>query len=247
MTSMTKTVAVAATAVLFSAGLANALTLTGTVRDFNNSHPNFGQGSPFTGALTGIVDATLTGSAPTPVFVQGDREVPPVNFTTHNDFNQWWQGTGTPFAMNFSEAGGEFSYDGADAIPGAQFFAAGNGNFLYTLQFSGLLSFEEGDFFDAASDDDLWIFVNKQLVLEMGGVHAPTSASFSAGDLMAFNMVAGEKYSLDVFYAERNVSQAELILRTNMSISAVPVPAALPLLLTGLAAFGFVSRRRRAA
>ncbi|QIE57364.1 fibro-slime domain-containing protein [Pikeienuella piscinae] len=234
---------------VLSAGVASALTLGGTVRDFDNTHPNFGQGTPFGLLADGqVVSSALTGAAPSPIFVEGDRTNPPVNFTTHDDYNEWWTGgVASPYDVVFSESGGVQSFDGAASTPGSQFFPAGSNNYLFTLQFGGLLSFEDGDTFSASSDDDLWIFVDNKLVLELAGVHSPASDSFSAADLMLLGLVSGQNYAFDVFYAERNVTQAQLNLSTDMTISAVPLPAALPLFLGGLAFLGFVSRRRATA
>ncbi len=242
------TIAAAALAVVASAAAAQALTLTATVRDFDNTHPNFGQGSPF-GVVTGAVASTLTGAAPTPVFVEGDRTTNPLNFTTHADFNAWWTGPGVAYDVTFDTAGGVASFNGGAATPGSQFFPLGDNNYLFTLTFSGMLSFEAGQTFSATADDDLWIFVDKKLVLDLGGVHAPTTKTFNAATLAGLGLTAGQNYALDVFFAERNVSQSALNLTTTMSLSQTPAPVPLPapiaLLAAGFAGLGLLARRRR--
>ena len=238
----------AAVAIVASAAAAQALTLTATVRDFENTHPNFGKGAPF-GVVTGAVAPTLTGAAPTPVFVEGARETNPKNFTTHADFNSWWTAPGVAFDMTFAEAGGVLSYNGASATDGKQFFPLGADNYLFTLNVSGLLSFKDNDTFSATADDDLWVFVDKKLVLDLGGVHAPTTRSFSAATLTGLGLSAGQNYALDIFFAERNVTQSALNFTTTMALAPVPAPVPLPapfaLLAAGVAGLGLVTRRRK--
>jgi len=89
------------------------------------------------------------------------------------------------------------------------------------------------------ADDDAWIFVNGQLVVDNGGVKGlaavPTVVS---GLLSGINRI-------DVFFADRQVSQSGLEFSANVDFTpvAVPAPAALGVFLVGL--FALAAARRR--
>ena len=57
--------------------------------------------------------------------------------------------------------------------------------------------------FSFSGDDDVWVFINDQLVLDIGGVHGRVAKTI---DLTTMNpkLVAGQIYSLDLFNAERH-------------------------------------------
>ncbi|MBN2528545.1 MAG: DUF4215 domain-containing protein [Deltaproteobacteria bacterium] len=54
-------------------------------------------------------------------------------------------------------------------------------------------------------DDDVWVFVNGQLAVDLGGVHVPLSGSVTIDAAHSFGMEAGNVYRINVFHAERKV------------------------------------------
>jgi fibro-slime domain-containing protein len=59
--------------------------------------------------------------------------------------------------------------------------------------------------FDVLGDDDVWVFINKQLVIDLGGVHLPAGRTVTLDVATATNLrlTDGSVYEVAVFQAER--------------------------------------------
>ena len=58
---------------------------------------------------------------------------------------------------------------------------------------------------DFTGDDDVWVFVNDKLAVDLGGVHQPVDGSVTIGTATAatYGLTDGHVYRLNVFHAER--------------------------------------------
>lgn len=116
-------------------------------------------------------------------------------------------------------------------------------NYGYTLASNGEFVFNEEDdlYFEFEGDDDVYLFINNQLVLDIGGGHSISNASikvneyvawakeviknpsnYSAQELaraQALNLENGEIASFDFYYMERHGYGANCRIVTNMHVT----------------------------
>jgi fibro-slime domain-containing protein len=70
-------------------------------------------------------------------------------------------------------------------------------------------------------DDDLWVFVNGRLAIDLGGLHPPASSTLDLdAAASALGIVAGQQYSLDLFHAERHTEASNFRVDTTLAFTS---------------------------
>ncbi len=204
-------------------GCANIL--RGIVRDFYESHPDYGEEK--TDGPGFVLNALGDDRKP----VHNGSGTPNTEIVQFEDWYHNVDEVNDPYVVDvwLEPVDGTFIFDSGlffplDGVGDPSEYYDGHDdqphNFHFTTELHTAFEYGGGEQFLFRGDDDVWVFINDQLVVDLGGVHGPLEGSVNLDDVAEeLELTIGNVYTLDLFHAERRQYGSNFRIETTLDFT----------------------------
>ena len=206
--------------------------LTAFVRDFHMTFPDVMSRTDTTRATgwdSSIVADNL-GDDDKPVYAHTG---PTLTVAGPDTFNQWYRDvpgvnakTTIELPLTPTNASKQvYGYSNTSFFPidGQLFGNEGEDhNYGFTVEIVTSFRYQGGESFTFWGDDDVFVFINRVLAIDLGGIHEAMGRTVDLDvAATALGIVPGGVYAMHIFFAERHPIASDFVLETSLSEFAV--------------------------
>ena len=88
-------------------------------------------------------------------------------------------------------------------------------NYSFSMKISAQFQYIPGQYFEFRGDDDVWVYIDNRLVVDIGGCHSPVEG---AVNLDTLGLIEGKEYPFQIFFSERNAVGSNFKMRTSINL-----------------------------
>ena len=78
--------------------------------------------------------------------------------------------------------------------------------------------YKKGLRFSFRGDDDIWVFIDNKLAVDLGGTHLAAPGYVDLDKFMGATAEVGQTYDIDIFFCDRRTTMSNVRIKTNMFI-----------------------------
>ena len=130
----------------------------------------------------------------------------------------WSCSNSAPTGWHFFKEGTDTEVDQSTA--GASYRWSAERNQHYCFESHAKFTHKPGLKFNFRGDDDIWVFIDNQLAVDLGGTHlaAPGYVDLDKFKGLSGELVVGNQYDIDIFFCDRRTTMSNVRIKTNMYI-----------------------------